>query len=104
MLIKPTAIARHFSKLSLEDLQQIPDIGPTVAQSIYDWFHDKHNIELLEKLDKAGIEIGVSKLQVGTSSAQARASSKLQGKTFVLTGGLESLRRDEAKAEIRELG
>ncbi len=87
---------KYFSKLSLEDLQKIPDIGPTVAESIYDWFHDKHNLELLEKLEKAGIEIEVPKFKA--------TSLKFQDKTFVLTGELESMTRDEAKAKIRELG
>lgn len=104
MIIKPTNIAKHFSNLSIEDLQRIPDIGPTVAQSIYDWFHDKHNLELLAKLDKARVCIEVPKLQVGISSSQARASSKLRGLTFVLTGELELMTRDEAKEKIRELG
>jgi DNA ligase (NAD+) len=100
MRVRPSKIADYFCKQSIEDLQRIQDIGPTVAQSIYDWFHDKHNIELLEKLDKAGIEIGVSKL----SAKGGQTSSDFLNKTFVLTGELDSLTRDEAKAKIRELG
>jgi DNA ligase (NAD+) len=96
MIIRPSKIAEYFSKLSLEDLQQIPDIGPAVAESIYNWFHDKHNLELLEKLHKAGVEIKMPKQEAG--------SKKLEGKSFVLTGELESLTRDEAKEKIRRLG
>ena len=100
MIIRPTDLTKYFQKLSVEDLQQMPDIGPTVATSIYDWFHDKHNLELLEKLKEAGIEIKVPKF----FTRGGQASFKLRGKTFVLTGELESMARDEAKAKIRELG
>ena len=96
MVIKPTDISKHFQKLSIEDLQKIQDIGPAVAQSIYDWFYDKNNIEMLKKLDKAGIIIEYQKLKM--------KNQKFNGKTFVLTGELESMARDAAKSKIRELG
>jgi len=96
MRIKPSKIADYFRELSIDDLQKISDVGPTVAESIYNWFRDKNNLVLLEKLDKAGIKIEVPKL---------RASNlKFQNKTFVLTGELESLSREQAKEKIRELG
>lgn len=96
MIIKPTDIAKYFQKMSIDDLQKIPDVGLTVAESIYNWFHDKHNLSLLEKLDKAGIKIEVPKMRA--------LSFKLQGKTFVLTGEMGSLSREQAKEKIRELG
>jgi len=96
MVIKPTDISKHFQKLSIEDLQKIQDIGPAVAQSIYDWFYDKNNIEMLKKLDKAGIIIEYQKSKM--------KNQKFNGKTFVLTGELESMARDAAKSKIRELG
>jgi len=80
----------------LEDLQQVPDIGPKVSQSIYNWFHDKRNIALLEKLQRAGVKITNDKLQM--------ANQKLSGKVFVLTGTLTSMTREQAKQKIRELG
>ncbi|MDD4332956.1 MAG: NAD-dependent DNA ligase LigA [Patescibacteria group bacterium] len=89
-------VSKYYQSLSLEDLEKLEDVGPIVAQSIYDWFRDKHNIELLEKLEKAGVVIESQKLKV--------KSQNFTGKTFVLTGALESLTRDEAKAKIRELG
>lgn len=103
MLIKPSEITNYFRKLSIEDLRKIPDIGPAVAESIYDWFHDKHNLALLEKLEKSGIII---EYQKRTSSLIATKSikQKLDGKTFVLTGELDLMARDEAKDKIRELG
>ena len=80
----------------MEDLQNIQDIGPIVAKSIYDWFRGGKNLKLLEKLEKAGVQIELSKLHT--------ASRKLQGEVFVLTGTLSSMSRDEAKDKIRELG
>ncbi len=83
-------------QITLEQLQEIPDIGPKVSQSIYDWFEEKRNLALLEKLSLAGITIET--VQVGMKS------SKLAGLSFVLTGTLTSMSRDEAKQKIRDLG
>ncbi len=80
---------------TLEELQKIPDIGPKVSESIYQWFHDQKNIKLLLKLEKAGLEIIVEK---------TKKEQKLKGLTFVLTGALDSLTREEAKAKILALG
>ncbi len=78
-----------------EDLQKIPDIGPIIGQSIYDWFYDEKNIKFLEKLEKNGVELEVPKIKI---------SQKLVGKTFVLTGALKSITREEAKEKIKLLG
>lgn len=78
-----------------EEIDAVSDIGPVVAKSIYEWFHDKANLKFLDKLERA-IKIKSYKLQA--------TSYKLQGKNFVLTGGLESMTRDDAKAKIRALG
>ena len=78
----------------LEDLENIQDVGPIVAQSISDWFSQKKNIQFLEKLDRVGIKIKKPSL----------ISQKLKDKIFVLTGGLETMTRDEAKDKIRKLG
>jgi DNA ligase (NAD+) len=89
-------IKTKFQKLSLEDLQEVPDIGPKVAQSIYDWFRESRNIKLLERLEKAGVTI--EKWQMANGKWQ------MAGKTFVITGSLESMSREAAKEKIRELG
>ncbi|MFA4941333.1 MAG: NAD-dependent DNA ligase LigA [Patescibacteria group bacterium] len=94
--ISISEITKYFENLDLEDLAKLPDIGPIVAQSIYDWFHDSHNLSLLEKLEKNGVKIKVSKIGI--------KNKELEGKTFVLTGTLPGLTREEAKAKIRELG
>jgi DNA ligase (NAD+) len=95
-ITKPTDVLKAFQKLSPEDLQEIPDIGPAVAKSIYDWFRDSRNVKLLKKLEKVGVRIGGQKSIV--------KSQKLKGLTFVLTGGLSSMSRDGAKEKIRALG
>ena len=82
--------------MTQDDWSSIKDIGPIVAQSLYDYFHNKRNITLLEKLFKVGITIDLPPLTT--------SNLKLKGKTFVLTGTLASLSREEAKAKIRAVG
>ena len=80
--------------MSLAELQEIPDIGPKVGQSIYDWFREEKNLKLLSKLEAVGIKI----------KAERRQSNKLENLVFVLTGSLQSLTRAEAKKRIRDQG
>ena len=95
-------LANKFYKLdnlkeaALEDLRKIPDIGPVVAESIHKWFQKPYNKKLLEKFEKVGLHVSEERPKAG--------STKLAGKTFVLTGTLESMSRDEAKDKIRDLG
>ncbi|MFA4833275.1 MAG: NAD-dependent DNA ligase LigA [Patescibacteria group bacterium] len=95
-LAKKFGSLEKIKKASLEEIGEIYDFGNIMAESVYEWFHNPHNLELLEKLEKNGVKAkpysGVSKKQV------------LAGKTFVLTGTLAGLTRDEAKVKIRELG
>lgn len=80
---------------SFEEINRIQGIGNTVAQSIHDWFHTKENVSMLGELLNTGIRI---------INPKAKKSSKLQGKSFVLTGSLSSMTRYEAKNKIRALG
>lgn len=95
-------LARHFGDLEplmtarQEELQGVPDVGPVVADSIHHFFHQPHNLEVIAALIEAGIHWPQEKI--------SRAHAPLSGKTFVLTGALESLPRDEAKARIEALG
>jgi DNA ligase (NAD+) len=87
----------NFQKSKKEDLEKIEGVGPIVAKSIVDWFKDKENQKLLSKLLK--------QIKIENSSSQLPApSSKFSDKTFVLTGTLNSMTRDEAKEKIRALG
>ncbi len=86
-----------FQQLSLEDLTRIKDIGPVVAKSIYDYFHQPAHIKLIQKLFHNGVKL----LQPVQAS---RSSQPLTGQTFVLTGTLDSLTREQAKQKIIALG
>lgn len=92
----PKNVWRFFARYSVEDFESLQDVGPIVAQSLYDWFHDKRNEKFLEKLDRFGIQILEGR---GTNMPQ-----KLHGKTFVLTGTLQGMSREEAKEKIRGFG
>ncbi len=91
-----SGVIKHVSHLSQDDLQTISDVGPKVSESIYKWFHNNKNIEFLKKLEKAGVKIKNEKQEV--------INNKLKNKTFVLTGSLETISREQAKEKIRELG
>ncbi len=90
-------LIKKYKSLSLEDLQKVRDIGPKVAQSIFDWSRNGRNIRLVEKLEKMGVLIE-------KTPPKTTASEKLSGLSFVLTGTLETMSREEAKEKIRELG
>ena len=81
---------------SVEELTEVNEIGPIVAESIYNFFHDEKNLKVLDKLKKGGVVFPALKVK--------KKKTPLSGKTFVLTGGLESLNRDEAKKIIEGLG
>jgi len=85
----------NLKKAPIEDLQKIMDVGPVVAKSICDFFQKEKNLEFLEKFKKAGIKMIVEK---------KLKHQPLEGKTFVLTGSLELMDREEAKEKIRLLG
>jgi DNA ligase (NAD+) len=83
-----------------EELEKIEGVGPIVAQAVVDWFANKENQKVLEKLLRH-ISIIKESQHPSTSSGQ---KSKIFGKTFVLTGTLESMERNEAKEKIRAQG
>ena len=79
---------------SEEELQEVREIGPEVGKSISRFFSEQENRTVIEKLLKTGIR----------PVAETRREGKLEGKTFVLTGALESLSRMEAQKRIERLG
>ncbi|MCX6788687.1 MAG: NAD-dependent DNA ligase LigA [Candidatus Jorgensenbacteria bacterium] len=93
----PKDVIAYFKAFSKEKLMQMEDVGPKVAESIYEWFHDAHNAELLNKFYKGGVEIQMPK-------RLPKAKATFKGKTFVLTGTLETMTRDEAKEKVRGVG
>jgi DNA ligase (NAD+) len=89
-------ILEFFQKYSLEDWQDLEDFGPKLAESLYQFFHDEKNIELIKKLAREGFKLKTNDI--------AKKDLKLKGETFVLTGTLSSLTRAEAKDKLKELG
>ena len=81
----------------MEDLQEVPDVGPIVAHNIETFFSQSHNREVLEKLLQSGIHW--PEIEIKSAS-----ELPLSGKTIVLTGSLSQMKRNEAKAHLIELG
>lgn len=96
-ILRVTELVKIFQKISLEELEAINDIGPTVSRSFYDYWHYEHNLELLNKFAAYGVKLVLPII----NSARV---TKLTDKSFVLTGSLDSLTRDEAKDRIRLAG
>jgi DNA ligase (NAD+) len=96
-------LARYYGNLSslldadIGSLQQVPDIGPIVAESIVEFLAERHNREVIEKLVAAGIH-----WQDG--GGMSTISGLLVGKTFVLTGTLPTLSREQAKEMLEAAG
>ncbi|HHX58297.1 MAG TPA: NAD-dependent DNA ligase LigA [Candidatus Moranbacteria bacterium] len=95
----PTDLMIEMRKISIDDLLLVRGIGEQMAKSIIDWFGDDKNQELLKKMTTSGV-----KLTVDYDTTEGGNYNKLAGKTFVLTGALSSLSRDEAKELIRQAG
>ena len=95
-------LAGHFGSLdrlaeaSEEQLLEVEEVGPKVAEAIRDFFHEKRNREVIAKLRKAGLQFEQEKVQ--------KAAGKLAGQQFVLTGTLPNYSRDEATRLIEEAG
>lgn len=88
---------KELSSASQEELEHIEGIGPRIAESVIRFFNDKHSLKLVKRLSDAGV-------QMKSEKKKAISHSTLSGKTFVLTGGLESMSRDEAKEKIEAFG
>jgi DNA ligase (NAD+) len=81
-----------------ESLQAVPDVGPVVASHIRHFFHESHNREVIQKLRDAGVDWQEFEPVRDTDELP------LSGQTWVLTGTLEQLNRDQAKERLQQLG
>jgi DNA ligase (NAD+) len=96
-------LARHFGKMdaimdaTVDQLLQVPDVGPIVAQSLRTFFDQAHNREVVEQLRACGVTWTEGEPSAG-------ASLPLAGQTYVLTGTLPTLSRDQAKDMLEALG
>lgn len=92
-------LAREFGSIekvaeaSKEELEEVKGIGPKVAESIRSWFSKERNMQLVKDLKKQGVEIKTPKRK-----------KAFEGKTFVFTGSLDSMTREEARTKVRSLG
>ncbi|KJS88259.1 MAG: NAD-dependent DNA ligase LigA [Peptococcaceae bacterium BICA1-8] len=95
-------LAQHFKTMdklnmaSAEELTSIAEIGPKMAESIIAFFKEEKNLEFIQRLKNAGVNMKIAEVQA--------VSDKLAGKTFVLTGTMEGLGRREAQEKIEALG
>jgi len=88
----------RLARASLEELSALPGIGPKIAESVYRWFRDPRNQEVIEKLRRAGVRLEMAE------EAQVAREGPLKGLTFVFTGTLHSMPRSKAQALVEGLG
>jgi DNA ligase (NAD+) len=88
---------QDFSKLSLEELQNLEDVGPKVAGSVFRFFHDPDNLKLLNELESLGLNLQSQKSRKGEGG-------NLNGQTFLFTGTLNRLKRSEAEETVEKNG
>jgi len=94
-------LSEHFGSMDAlmnateEELEEVNEVGPRIAQSLAEFFHEPRNRELVKRLQAAGLTFAGKKKERGT---------KLAGKTFVLTGTLTHFSRDQAKQMIEDAG
>ena len=86
----------QLSDATQEELEAVEGIGPRIAESVVRFFNEKHTKELLKRLQKSGVTL--------KSEKKKSSTQRYSGKTFVLTGGLDSMSRDEAREKIESLG
>ncbi len=98
-------LARHFGSLdrlaaaSVEELDEIHEIGLTMAESIHDWFADSGNRELCDRLTRSGV-----RTKLAEESTREQTDQRFANKVFVLTGTLPTMTRDEARELIESNG
>jgi DNA ligase (NAD+) len=96
-------LARAFGSIdrlaaaSEEEIDAVEEIGPEIARSVYEWFHDEESLALIEKLRRAGV-------RMEDEPVPELPEGPLTGSSIVLTGGLEALSRDEATTLAEEAG
>ncbi|MBI5729642.1 MAG: NAD-dependent DNA ligase LigA [Ignavibacteriales bacterium] len=95
-------IADHFLSIeklmnaSKDEIEAIHEIGPSISESVIRFFNNDQNLKIVEKLKKSGLILD--------SKGKLKKSNRLEGKSFVLTGTLSTMSREEAKEKIQNLG
>jgi len=83
---------------SVDDLTKVPDVGPVVAKRVHSFFEEQHNLDVIERLESLGVHWADSE------PMKIAEDGPLSGKTFVITGTLPTMTRDEAKSLIQKEG
>jgi len=97
-------LTKHFNTIEklkeakIPEIEAVENIGPVVARSVYEFFRQKENIKFIQKLFKNGITVAKSQ------TANRKPEGKFSDQTFVLTGTLTGMSRNEAKKKIKTLG
>ena len=86
-----------FENYSLEELQALEDVGPKVAGSIFEFFHNKDNVKMVGKLESLG-------LNLKNKRSERRAEGNFNGQTFLFTGTLNQLKRSDAEEMVEKNG
>ncbi len=100
LLIQRFGSIATLGRASVEEIAETPGIGPVIAASVWDYFHDPRSVDLVARLEALGLKI----TQLVEAPAPGGASGALSGKSFVLTGTLPSLSRQEATDMIQMAG
>ena len=101
------SLVTHFQSLEklmhaeVDALLEVPDVGPVVAQNVYDFFRDKHTLDLVNRLHH---KVGISWPSPPETPLIEAAERTLEGKTIVITGTFENYKRDDLSARLRALG
>jgi DNA ligase (NAD+) len=95
LLVRRFGSMRALREASKEDISDTPGIGPVIAESVWEFFHDPRGLDLIDRLAAAGVTMEEA-TDAGADAAAGRAPGPLAGKTLVLTGTLPTLSRQEA--------
>ncbi|MCH8019734.1 NAD-dependent DNA ligase LigA [candidate division KSB1 bacterium] len=95
VLAKEFKTFENLKKASKERLQSVYEIGPQVAESVYQFFNEEHNLETINRLLKSGVRI---------KKVESAAENKFADQTFVFTGALQMFTRDDAERLVERLG
>lgn len=99
VLVRGKSSLWDLQQLNIEELNDINEVGPTVAESVYNFFHEESNVDELKRLEESGV-----RFTIDTPVEHQNTDSPFSGKTVVLTGTLANHTRDEAKALIEKAG
>jgi DNA ligase (NAD+) len=103
LLVRRFGSLSALQEASMEEISETPGIGPVIAQSVWDYFHDPRNLDLIARLREAGVTMEGPE-EAGRAGAAGATPRALTGKTFVLTGTLPTLSRQQATDLIQSAG